>query len=456
VVELRGDLAEEAEAVYRDLIRERPDDPELVRLAADCTYLRVWSLVTRDRRDEAVELLRSSVESLEPWIAVGSHEVRAAHAIQSETLARITSNGEQQAEALGRIRALVDERPDDLVLWKHLLNGLNWSSMRRRQTGEVARGRAELDEATALARGLVERSADHDSRLMLAGLVMLHGYWEWLEGRFGDAVGPFEESLELHRAILEEDRTREDARFGAVESGVSLAGVLGALRRAEDAGFALQDVEEDLEWLRGQYPGDVRYEHQEVQFLHNRAVSLELQGRHEEARDDLTRAVAILEERVREWEDPREAPYTLGMVLLSLSKEEHTLDGAETALASIERAQALFEAAHAAVPDDPDVRSWLLKAGIDRGRLLLALDRPAEAAEALASDVPRAEQRTDRLVQNLECLLDCLARARALGDPEVVRRCKAAAGAALSVLRERGGFDQLPAVTALQGALELE
>ncbi len=456
VVELRGQLAAEAEAVYRELERERPNDPELLRLAADCKYLRVWSLVTQGHEDEGIQLLQEAVESLEPWIAGGSFELRSSHAKYAEALSRVTSQPLMQAEVLATMRALLAERPDDVGLHVHFLNGLNGSCMRRRRIGEREEGRAELEEATRSARELCERSDDHESRLVLAGLVMLHGYWEWLEQRFESAVKPFEEALELYRSVLEEDGTREDARHGAVESGVSMAGVLGALRRGSDALFVLQDVRAEMEWLRQQYPGEIRYEHQEVQFLHNRGVGLVLEGRHEEARDEFRRAVAILEERVRRQDDPREAPYTLGMVLVSLAKQEARLDGPEPALEVCARARTLLEAASASVPDDPDVSSWLVVECLARAGYLLQLNRPAEAAEALAPDLARIGQRLDLLPQVLDSLRSCLSRAQELDDPELVSRCEVAALQALDSIRERDELAQHPAVKALSGALELE
>ncbi len=456
MVALRGELAAEAEAVFRELERERPNDPELLRLAANCKYLQAWALVTQGRIEEGAQLVQEAADSLEPWISVGSYDLRRTQAINTEALARITSKPAMQAEALGRMRALLTERPDDVALHVHFLNGLNWSSMRRRRIGEREQGLAELEEATQSARELNERSQDHESRLVLAGLVMLHGYWEWLEQRLESALDPFEEALELYRSVLEEDSTREDARHGVVETGVSLAGVLVALRRGSDALFALQDVRAELEWLRRQYPGEIRYEHQEVQFLHNRGVGLMLEGQHEEARDQFARAVVILEERIRRSDDPREAPYTLGMVLVSLAKQEARLNGPEPALELCARARTLLEAASASVPDDPDVRSWLVVEGMARAGFLLELDRPAEAAELLAGDLSQIGHRVDLLPSSLARLQGCLARARELGNPELVRRCELAAGEALDSLRKRGGFDQHPAVKALNSALELE
>ena len=450
---LRIELIGEAASLYRELSGERGDDPELAVAAADCELRRADLIARSGDKQAGAAVIDNMLELLQPALLHGDYGLRLIRAHALLSLSRYSSDpgdvAAHQAAALGALNELQHERPADPRVQALMAKAVSEVIIDTRTHGDRQSAAAMLDFSESIARECVASSGSASSRGLLAFVLIARGRELAREGRNEEALAPFHEALALRRAILDAVPDGERERHDVSECASGLGSVLMGLGRNAEALELLQHAASEIECVLSDYPDVPVFQYCAADVLLNLGAAQGRLNREAEARVPLERAAQLLDELLTRTPTDADLHQTLGTTLLNLSDTTLSAGDARAALDTCARGLEHFETAIALKPAHPDYSSWLAPERSTRAKILLALGRTAEAAEALA-DAPRlAGHRRERAIHAMKRLLDVLDRAEAEADSTTIERCYEAAFRALELARERGDLDSDPSVIKL-------
>jgi serine/threonine protein kinase len=458
---LRVELLAEASRLYEELLAERPDDLEAVLLAGRCDYLQSRFLGSESRAAEAEEVGRRALERLEPFgTQPGAERMRAlltsvvAEALRG--LEHLEPAAELQGEAIARMRACLEQDDADEELHLALLREVSDEAWNDRRLGTTRSGTDRLQENVSILRELNDRR-QHPPTMRALALALNHlGAWLQREAMHAEAAETFLEELELRRELFALEPSDEQDRHKLAASASNLAGGLIREKQPAQALELLAFAEEETARLRHDFPGVPDYEYAVVDVQINRGAALAAIGKHAEACDVLLAAVDGLHGLRARY--PREVEYAraLGTVLVNLGSRQVDLGDPELGLEYCEAAQVALEEAVASRPGSVDVKAWLAIESEIRARVLLALDRPGEAADRLIRTLQLAGPRTEVVRSALGRIVLCLDAARASADEEARELCELAAREILALAEERGDLQGDAKLSTLRQRLVAE
>lgn len=227
---------------------------------------------------------------------------------------------------------------------------------------------------------------DPEYLAMLAQTLERRAAWDRLAGLTSEAGLRLAEAREVMGRAVALDPQHEGMRARRVRMSRSIARHQSSLGDDQGALAILRAAMADLDGVRSDFPGVFRFELLAAELLADTATSLRADARAQESRVALDRAASIYLALLEPRSESAHLHGDLGRALLNLADVEHSVGDSELALDTCLRAREHFQVAVSLDPDSKNRSSWLTAEARTRARILSALGRESEAAEALEEE----------------------------------------------------------------------
>jgi tetratricopeptide (TPR) repeat protein len=455
---LRIELLGAAGELYGELARERPDDASLAALAAESGLARARLIHRNGDSAAAIAAVHALLGGLQHAAAQADFRTRTLRAQAWLLLSTWSAMSDEavalHAATLGELHDLQRERPADVGVQALLADALTSPILDNRRRGDRESAAAILEFSEELARDCAAASDSLPAQEALARVLAVKGAVLAREGRWEEALVALEEALVLRRGVLARVPEGEDERYAVCESSATLANVLMLLGRYASSLELLEFAAGEIECLLVNFPDVREFQARAADVMLNLGA---LHGRMKhapEARVALERAAELHTQLLERAPEDAGLHQALGTTLLNLCDLQLSAGDPEGALETCARSLRQFERALELLPDDPDFGAWRAPERSTRAKILLALGRTAEAAEALADAPSLAGHQRERALHCLKRLVVVLRAAREEGDAETIERCDAAARLALQRAEERGDLEGDPTLRTIGELLE--